>query len=55
MAAFHAVALAAGGLDDGPPGLRSEYHADHCAAFVVDSDGHDIEAARHAPTDVAGR
>jgi catechol 2,3-dioxygenase-like lactoylglutathione lyase family enzyme len=47
--AFHAAALAAGGHDDGPPGLRPQYHADYYGAFVLDPDGHRIEAVCHAP------
>jgi catechol 2,3-dioxygenase-like lactoylglutathione lyase family enzyme len=47
--AFHAAALAAGGSDDGAPGLRLHYHADYYAAFVRDPDGHRIEAVCHAP------
>jgi catechol 2,3-dioxygenase-like lactoylglutathione lyase family enzyme len=47
--AFHAAALAAGGLDNGKPGLRPQYHANYYAAFVFDPDGHKIEAVRHAP------
>lgn len=47
--AFHAAALAAGGLDNGRPGLRPQYHANYYAAFVFDPDGHKIEAVRHAP------
>jgi catechol 2,3-dioxygenase-like lactoylglutathione lyase family enzyme len=47
--AFHAAALSAGGRDDGAPGLRP-YHADYYAAFVLDPDGHRIEAVCHAPT-----
>jgi catechol 2,3-dioxygenase-like lactoylglutathione lyase family enzyme len=46
---FHAAALAAGGRDDGAPGLRPRYHADYYAAFVLDPDGHRIEAVCHAP------
>jgi catechol 2,3-dioxygenase-like lactoylglutathione lyase family enzyme len=42
--AFHAAALAAGGADNGPPGIRANYHADYYAAFVLDPDGHNIEA-----------
>ena len=42
--AFHAAALAAGGSDDGAPGLRPHYGADYYAAFVVDPDGHKLEA-----------
>ena len=46
---FHAAALAAGGRDDGAPGLRPQYHADYYGAFVLDPDGHRIEAVCHAP------
>ena len=46
---FHAAALTAGGHDDGGPGLRPQYHPDYYAAFVVDPDGHRIEAVCHAP------
>ena len=42
--AFHAAALAAGGVDLGGPGLRSHYGATYYAAFVADPDGHKIEA-----------
>jgi len=45
--AFHRAALAAGGRDDGKPGLRPHYHANYYAAFAIDPDGHRIEAARH--------
>jgi catechol 2,3-dioxygenase-like lactoylglutathione lyase family enzyme len=48
--AFHAAAIAAGGSDDGAPGLRPIYHRDYYAAFVIDLDGHRIEAVCHAPT-----
>lgn len=47
--AFHAAALAAGGRDDGAPGLRGLYHPDYFAAFVLDPDGHRLEAVCHAP------
>ena len=48
--AFHAAALAAGGRDNGAPGLRPHYHRDYYGAFVLDPDGHNIEAVcRHAP------
>jgi catechol 2,3-dioxygenase-like lactoylglutathione lyase family enzyme len=47
--AFHAAALAAGGRDNGPPGLRLHYHPHYYAAFVLDPDGHNIEAVCHAP------
>jgi catechol 2,3-dioxygenase-like lactoylglutathione lyase family enzyme len=42
--AFHAAALRAGGRDNGPPGLRPDYGPDYYAAFLVDPDGHRIEA-----------
>jgi len=45
---FHTAALAAGGRDDGPPGVR-RYHGDYFGAFVLDPDGHRIEAVCHAP------
>ena len=45
--AFHAAALAAGGLDNGKPGLRPEYHANYYGAFVRDPDGHNVEAVCH--------
>jgi len=41
---FHAAALAAGGTDNGPPGLRPQYGPGYYAAFVIDIDGHRIEA-----------
>lgn len=47
--AFHRVALAHGARDDGQPGLRPEYHPNYYAAFVVDPDGHRLEAVCHAP------
>jgi catechol 2,3-dioxygenase-like lactoylglutathione lyase family enzyme len=47
--AFYTAALAFGGADDGAPGLRSEYHPAYYAAFVLDPDGHRIEAVCHAP------
>jgi catechol 2,3-dioxygenase-like lactoylglutathione lyase family enzyme len=47
--AFHRAALASGAGDDGKPGLRPEYHANYYAAFVIDPDGHKIEAVCHAP------
>jgi catechol 2,3-dioxygenase-like lactoylglutathione lyase family enzyme len=45
--AFYAAALAAGGRDNGPPGLRPRYSADYYGAFVLDPDGHNIEAVHH--------
>ena len=47
--AFHRAALAAGGKDNGAPGLRPHYHANYYAAFVIGPDGHNIEAVCHAP------
>lgn len=47
--AFHAAAIAAGGRDNGAPGLRPQYHANYYAAFVIDPDGHNVEAVCHAP------
>ena len=47
--AFYAAAIRAGGTDNGPPGLRPHYHADYYAAFVLDPDGHNIEAVCHTP------
>jgi catechol 2,3-dioxygenase-like lactoylglutathione lyase family enzyme len=46
--AFYKAALAAGGRDNGAPGLRPHYHADYYGAFVLDPDGHNIEAVCHA-------
>jgi len=45
--AFHKAALAAGGRDNGAPGLRSHYHPHYYGAFVLDPDGHNIEAVCH--------
>jgi catechol 2,3-dioxygenase-like lactoylglutathione lyase family enzyme len=47
--AFYRAALAAGGKDNGAPGLRPHYHPNYYAAFVLDPDGHNIEAVCHAP------
>jgi len=47
--AFHKAALAAGGRDNGAPGVRPHYHANYYGAFVLDPDGHNIEAVCHAP------
>lgn len=46
--AFHAVAVEAGGTDNGAPGLRW-YHADYYSAYVLDPDGNNIEAVCHRP------
>ena len=49
VTAFHAAALLAGGTDDGPPGLREHYGPDYFAAFVIDPEGHRLEAVcKHA-------
>ena len=47
--AFHAAAIAAGGRDNGPPGLRPHYHPNYYAAFVIGPDGVNLEAVCHAP------
>jgi catechol 2,3-dioxygenase-like lactoylglutathione lyase family enzyme len=46
---FYRAAMAAGGRDNGGPGIREEYHENYYAAFVLDPDGHNIEAVCHAP------
>ena len=46
--AFHAAALRAGGVDNGPPGFRPEYSEGYYGAFVLDPDGNNIEAVHHA-------
>ncbi|MDC8785347.1 VOC family protein [Roseateles koreensis] len=45
--AFYQAALAAGGTDNGLPGLRPHYHPNYYGAFVLDPDGHNIEAVCH--------
>ena len=47
--AFHRAALVAGGRDNGAPGLRPHYHANYYGAFVLDPDGHNVEAVCHRP------
>jgi catechol 2,3-dioxygenase-like lactoylglutathione lyase family enzyme len=47
--AFHRAAIAAGGTDNGAPGLRPHYHPHYYGAFVRDPDGHNIEAVCHEP------
>jgi catechol 2,3-dioxygenase-like lactoylglutathione lyase family enzyme len=47
--AFYSAAMAAGGRDNGPPGLRPHYHPPYNGAFVLDPDGHNIEAVCHTP------
>jgi catechol 2,3-dioxygenase-like lactoylglutathione lyase family enzyme len=46
---FYRAAMAAGGRDNGPPGLRPHYHQSYYGAFVLDPDGHNIEAVCHRP------
>jgi catechol 2,3-dioxygenase-like lactoylglutathione lyase family enzyme len=46
---FYKAALAAGGKDNGPPGVRKEYHPNYYGAFVLDPDGHNVEAVIHTP------
>ncbi len=47
--AFHEAALAAGGTDNGGPGLREHYHPTYYGAFVLDPDGNNVEAVCHTP------
>jgi catechol 2,3-dioxygenase-like lactoylglutathione lyase family enzyme len=47
--AFHKAALSAGGVDNGAPGIRADYHPNYYGAFILDPDGHNIEAVCHAP------
>lgn len=47
--AFYEAAIAAGGVDNGGPGLRPHYHENYYAAFVHDADGNNIEAVCHLP------
>ncbi len=47
--AFYQAAMAAGGRDNGAPGLRPQYHPDYYGAFVLDPDGNNIEAVCHQP------
>ena len=49
--AFHAAALAAGGKDNGAPGLRPEYHAGYYGAFALDPDGNNVEVVFHDPSE----
>ncbi|CAB3699111.1 VOC family protein [Achromobacter aegrifaciens] len=46
---FHQAALAAGGRDNGGPGLRPQYHPHYYGAFILDPDGYNIEAVCHRP------
>ena len=47
--AFYKAAIAAGGKDNGAPGLRPDYHANYYGAFVIDPEGNNIEAVCHLP------
>jgi catechol 2,3-dioxygenase-like lactoylglutathione lyase family enzyme len=47
--AFHAAAIAAGGRDNGAPGVRAHYHPNYYGAFVLDPDGHNVEVVCHNP------
>jgi catechol 2,3-dioxygenase-like lactoylglutathione lyase family enzyme len=47
--AFHKAALAAGAKDNGAPGVRAHYHPTYYGAFVLDPDGHNVEAVCHHP------
>jgi len=47
--AFYEAAIAAGGRDNGAPGLRPHYHPNYYGAFVLDPDGHNIEVVCHEP------
>jgi catechol 2,3-dioxygenase-like lactoylglutathione lyase family enzyme len=51
--AFHRAAIAAGGTDNGAPGLRPHYHSNYYAAFVIGPDGHNVEAVCHKPQETA--
>lgn len=47
--AFYTAAIGAGGRDNGPPGVRAQYHPNYYGAFVLDPDGNNIEAVCHLP------
>jgi catechol 2,3-dioxygenase-like lactoylglutathione lyase family enzyme len=51
VSAFYEAAIAAGGKENGAPGPRPHYHPNYFAAFVLDADGHNIEAVCHKPAD----
>ena len=50
--AAHALALTLGGADEGPPGLRTQYHADYYGAYVRDPDGNKLCFVCHAPEEL---
>lgn len=47
--AFYKEAIGAGARDNGKPGIRKDYHPDYYAAFVIDPEGHNLEAVCHRP------
>ena len=47
--AFYDAAMSAGGTDNGPPGVREDYHPTYYAAYVMDPDGNNLEAVVHTP------
>jgi len=47
--AFYAAAMEAGATNNGPPGIRAHYHPNYYGAFVLDPDGHNVEAVCHRP------
>lgn len=49
--AFFAAGVAAGGTDNGAPSIRSQYHSNYYAAFLLDPDGYNIEAVCHSAAD----
>src|SRR3954453_7315954 len=51
--AFYEAALAAGGRDNGAPGIRAHYHPNYYGAFVLDADGHNIEAVFPPPAEAS--
>ena len=53
--AFYQAAIAAGGQDNGAPGLRPDYHPNYYGAFVIDLEGNNIEAVCHLAEEPAGR
>jgi catechol 2,3-dioxygenase-like lactoylglutathione lyase family enzyme len=44
---FHVFGMTAGGRDNGPPGLRPQYHETYYAAYLIDPDGNNVEAVHH--------
>jgi catechol 2,3-dioxygenase-like lactoylglutathione lyase family enzyme len=53
--AFYQAAIAAGGKDNGPPGIRADYHPNYYGAFVLDADGHNVEAVCHKAEPAEGK